>query len=507
MSRKRVLFLGISLTFIWLGVFRLGQIPGEWYGDISNVHEYVSQILRGEWPFYFFQSPGPVYHYVIVPIIMVIGQSYTDYKIASVIVGLIGLLAMYLLAREIDEIKVGLLTMGIASSSFWYIVWARTGNSQIIIPSEVALMVFFVIRFKNSRRWRDLLWSIFAASLGFFTYPQTFILPGLFFLLLFYTFIINRTIKNKGKIIFYSLIVFLPAVLLFGKIVTNQPDNFTSGYIGSKLFKIQEMPPGTIFSILVRNAWRTATMFYIEGDAVFRVNVSRSPELDRISGGFFLIGILYWLKSKRRKYFPYILISLVLLPIPSMSPALPPIEIPNSGRTIGMVPFVYILIASGMVFLFEYLRRIPKSIKYALFFLLIVMMVYQNLLKYFIRYPEGLPNRNVPFGKIIASYIDNLPPQTHVFLTSCCWGEWGQPEPKAIYYVLKNKKGRENIVYDPFITSCDKVKKTEETLLIFNPTDINLVNQFKGCFPDGNVSWYEFSDQSIFSSLYLKRRE
>ncbi|MBI4990540.1 hypothetical protein HZB96_00420, partial [Candidatus Gottesmanbacteria bacterium] len=84
-GNKIHIFLAILLIYLAVSFYRIDSLPGEWFGDISNVHEYVTQILEGKWPFYFFQSPGPLDHYLIAPIILALGQSFLSYKIASII--------------------------------------------------------------------------------------------------------------------------------------------------------------------------------------------------------------------------------------------------------------------------------------------------------------------------------------------------------------------------------------------------------------------------------------
>ena len=121
--------------------------------------------------------------------------------------------------------------------------------------------------------------------------------------------------------------------------------------------------------------------------------------------------------------------------LPSLSPALPIAEIPNSGRTIGIVPFVMILVSSG----------VKATGKYISVFLVAIILLL-NIHKYFVEYPNGLPAKNTPTARLIAAYIDTLPSETPVYLSSCCWEEWGQPEPKAIYYQLTHPKGRTTLL-------------------------------------------------------------
>ena len=66
------------------------------------------------------------------------------------------------------------------------------------------------------------------------------------------------------------------------------------------------------------------------------------------------------------------------------------------------------------------------------------MVAVTNTRRYFVDYANGLPNHNTPFGRVIADYLEGQPAETHAFLVGCCWGEWGQPEPKGIRYLDAN---------------------------------------------------------------------
>ena len=81
LSYTFLILLVILVLFFIACIYQLNVLPEEWYGDISNVHEYVNQILSGERPFYFFQSPGPLYHYLITPIVFFYrNHGYDTYK-------------------------------------------------------------------------------------------------------------------------------------------------------------------------------------------------------------------------------------------------------------------------------------------------------------------------------------------------------------------------------------------------------------------------------------------
>ena len=495
LSKRSDKYFPVLILFVYFSIalYKLDSIPGEWYGDISNVHEYVTQILSGKWPLYFFQNTGPVYHYLISPIIYILGNRYFQYKIASVSVGGLVVVATYLMAKALSGKKIAYITTFIALISFWTIVWARTGNSQILIPVLSASTVYFAEKYNSKKRFRELLFGVLVSSAGLFTYPQTFILPILLILWLLYR-------KNfKAALISMSLIV--PVILLFSSIVARGKDNFTSGYVGTKIPKIENFYVASTYKNMATNLVKTLGMFHFRGDVSFRVNVSNTPQLDILSGLLLLFGIYYWFK-KNRAILVSIIFSILFLSLPSISPALPPIEIPNSGRTIAITPFVYMLVASGIYFIYKKING--DEVKFvSLLLILLVIMVF-NLNKYFYLYPKNLSNENVSYGKIIASYIDENKSDILIKLTSCCWGEWGQPEPKAIYYQLRNRKGRENIVYDyPFLKDCKELEDKNNVILIFNPSDELLIEKFKGCYPGAIKYDHREKGYDVFSAVYI----
>jgi len=83
-----VLALATTATVLFMRLFQLDQLQAEIYGDIAIVYEYIADIQAGNWPTYFSLSSGPLYHYLIMPIIALTGPSYFGMKLASVVVSL-----------------------------------------------------------------------------------------------------------------------------------------------------------------------------------------------------------------------------------------------------------------------------------------------------------------------------------------------------------------------------------------------------------------------------------
>ena len=365
--KAKILLLLIFLLAVSLRLYHIVELPGEWFGDISNVHEYMMEILEGKWPFYFSQSPGPVYHYLIFPFVLFFrNQGYETYKYSSILVSLAGLWGAYLFVKELSGRKIALLTTFISSFSFWYLVWSRIGNSQIMIPALVSFSSLFLIRFVKFNRISDLIRTMAVVSLGWYIYPQTFILPPFIFVfILFYllTRITNREIfQHLTVFVIVALLGILPFILIIESQNKNFEGNFgATGYLGKKIFPVFEMSGSKFFGKLGKNLAASYMILHVEGDKTFRVNVAGKPQLDRISGVLFILGIIFMIRKYRRVFTIYIILLLLVLPLPSVSPAIPETEIPNSARTIAVIPSVYLLVGLGFWQMFILLRKLISS--------------------------------------------------------------------------------------------------------------------------------------------------
>src|SRR3989338_6953585 len=302
MKRNIKIVLGISFLFLATRLFFIESIPGEWFGDISNVHEYVTEVLDGKWPFYFFQSPGPLYHYLITPIVMFSkNHGFETYKIASIMVSFLSLAAIFYFVKEISGKRLAYITCLILSTAYLHLIWSRLGNSQIAIPLLSAITGYYTVKYLKKKRFRDALLAGVSASSGWYLYPQTFILPFSFFIFYFVLFLFSRKTKSllePAIILFLMFLIFLP----FLSIVKRQPDNFgPEGYVGQKVIPGFYMKPAEIIKTMLNRYLKIAGMFHLVGDDTFRINVVRKPHLDKISGIFFLAGFIYFLRKKRIK--------------------------------------------------------------------------------------------------------------------------------------------------------------------------------------------------------------
>ncbi len=494
------------IVFLVISSIKIFELPGSWYGDISEEHEYLTRILSGEFPYTFVVGAGPVYHYLITPIVAILGQSYETYKIASVVVGVLGIVAIFFLANELSSRRLAFFAALITALSFWYISWSRTGSTPVVVaPLLSSLTVLGAVRFRKNHRIHELVLGIFASSLGLFTHPSTFLLPVVFFILLLSDAIIYGSKRKMIALMLGVLVGFLPAFILFTGIIREQHALFLDphGYIGRKVFGIFQEDPWSLLSRTGIYARKTLLMLHVTGDQTFRVNVPGSPHLDPVSSVFFLVGLAYWIVRKKNDA-RFVTASMVILVLPSMFPTALPGEVPSMTRTLVATPFIFLTIAGGLDLISRAIARVKPLLGYGAVVFLFLLIGAFNLTKYFREYPKTLPNRNSAFDKIIASYIDTLPLTTPVFLTSCCWGDWGEPEPKAIYYRLTRKDGRSQFITKKFIRTCDDVPLVQPVVLIGRPDDEDFYELVRSCFPMGTGKIHEDRlGQRVFHSYFI----
>ena len=428
----RPLALTTIAVVLLLRLVDLKNLPSDLYGDIAIVIDYVNDIQHGGWPTYFNLSSGPLYHYLIMPVIWVTGVTYLGIKLASVLVSLAIILVTYLLGRELLDDTLGLLAAFCAGVSCWLLVFSRLGNSQILVPLLTIGAAYYALRAVRTGLRFDLVACALMSALGLYTYPQNFILPAVTFILLACLFWLGPGMRWKDLLIFAGLsFVF---ALPFAGIVWRNPEDFFGGYIGEKL------PVGNEWLALIPgNLLRQLLSLHIHGDITFRSNPASLPQLDPLSGLLFLVGFSFWLLNKqRRQLSPVIFVPFLLLQLPAALVRNAE-EVPSASRALGIVPFVAVLVASGLWWLIN-VRRIPPHVSRLILPLALTVLVALNGYRYFVVYARGLPNQNTAFGQIIADYIDQLPPQTQVYVIGCCWGDAGQPHPYAISYGVSSPR-------------------------------------------------------------------
>lgn len=462
------------LTLIFVVVvrlWRLDSLQSEMYGDISTVYQYVLDVKNGVWPFYFALSAGPLYHYLIMPVIWIAGLSYHGLKVASVLASLATLAFTYLAARRLAGAAFAVVAAFIAGISCWLLIFSRLGNFPIIVPLLTMAALWLLVRYVQDRNRWDLYACAAVCALGLYAYPQAYLLGPAVALTLLALYPGGFRMHRREWFTFFA--IFILCALPFVSMVIEDPVVFTSGYLGAKI-----QVEGSVASALLGNLLRAFGAYHLAGDPIFRSNPLERPHLDFLSGLLFLAGLVYWLRRPRRSLGLLLVLPFVLLHIPSILAISDLGEVPSATRTLGVAPIASILVAGGLWANFQFIReRWSHRAAWAVSAVILVLIAGVNARSYFVDYISNLPYHNTPIARMITDYADMLPPETQVYLSGCCW-ESGMPEPLSIEYEMAHPGNFRRIEADKL--SCSTVDS------LFGPAVI--IWSFREPLPSPNLA-------------------
>ncbi|MBI2617816.1 glycosyltransferase family 39 protein [Candidatus Gottesmanbacteria bacterium] len=505
MKKQVLLFLILILGAIFR-LYQLDSLPGEMWGDVAEGFEFTQFIFDGKWPWYFVLGNGPLFFYFAAVPSLLLGLSFFSLKLSSVLIGLALIFVTYVFAKELAGTKVALLTSLFIAVSRWPVTLSRLGMMIILVPFTVIVVFYLLLKAFQTNRLRYWIGSGLTLGIGLYNYPVfamvmpiTIFVVGICFLLVQK----SKSTRYVKGILLACAAFFLIAFSFIQMIWVEKDVWFAPGsYFASKLVTAD----GTLLpdwnERLIDNIKRSAGMFHIQGHSSFRVNVSNVPHLDSISGVFFLIGLV-WCVVRMKKYRYLVFIPLLLLQLPQILVLNVPGDVPNAGRSSGVIPFTYFLVAMGLMFYYKVLRRfhIPLFFSIPLILIIFAHVVYVNTFLYFVTYAYGLPNQNTAYSKILARHIDALPQNVSIYLGACCWGDWGQPDGKPIYFSLSNRK--RNVVNQRLVSSCEDID-ARPAEVILSPKEKEKAALFDDC-GKGTVQTDSENGQEIYSYIEIPK--
>ena len=190
-TRNRSLIAALVLgIIIVLGAFyRLYQIdvlpPGDGY-DPAWYGVDALDILAGKLPIFLPTNFGRevMFSYLTTLTVWLFGAVPAAIHIASALVGILTIPAIYLVAKELFAEEEGvlgdygaLLAAFVLAVSYWHLSWSRFGVRAILIPLFACLTFYFLLRgFRTGSRWSYVLTGV-VLGLGMYTYQAARIIP------------------------------------------------------------------------------------------------------------------------------------------------------------------------------------------------------------------------------------------------------------------------------------------------------------------------------------------
>ncbi|MCX7956209.1 MAG: glycosyltransferase family 39 protein [Patescibacteria group bacterium] len=452
-NKEKIFLVLVFLLAFFLRVFKLDNIPAEIWGDVNEHIIYTKEILSGKLYWDFFGGDGPVFDYLTALFFLIFGKNFLAIKITTVFIGMLILYFAYLILKKITQKKfIQLTTIFLMTSSFWLVSFSRQAKPYILV---LLFVEFFIYFFLNKKYFL----SGIILGIGLFVQSS-------FWGMIFFAFLNWKIFLSFSP---FFLLIFLHQ--LYPQIILS-----STSYLGEKTGYYLSFNQ-KIYNFF-ENIFDNLQSIFLKGDIVFRHNIPNRPILDVFLSLFFIFGLIIFLREmftiKNKLKINLFLISVFIFSqFASFLDITNPLNSPSFGRMIGAGFFIYYICSLGLSGFYYKLRQINLKFTNIFIFFIFTFIFFKNFYDYFFIYPKTLPNNNIPYGKIITDDIKKENKKIIKIVYGCCWGEWGQPEPKSILNYLE----KENIKYFDFFEKnelCNFVKNQKQDVLIYTQKNINI---------------------------------
>jgi 4-amino-4-deoxy-L-arabinose transferase-like glycosyltransferase len=500
-SRDTLLVLGIFLVVVFFRTYQLQQVPPEMISDHAEKLLDVYDVLHQQPHIFFPRNTGrEAFQFYLIALTAKLfgtGLSFLTMKIGTVLCGLLTLLFIYLLGKEIANRRAGLLAMLFAGIAYWPNVISRLALRFTLYPFFVAPTLYYLIRGLRTSKRNDFIIAGLILGLGLHTYTPIRILP-LVVLAAFFLYLIHRqsggvrkiTLQRLVILVLAAFIVFLP---LF-RYATENPEMFALRTF-TRLSSWERPLPGPAGVIFLKNLWNAMVMFGWNDGTVWASSVPYRPALDVITAVFLYLGMaLVLIRYLLRRHWLdiFLLLSVPLLMLPSILSLAFPEENPNLSRTGGALVPVFIIVGLSIDgFMHGITKKLPapagKRLAYGSVIFLFILSSFQNYNLVFKQYQNGylLSSWNTSeMGQVVKNFSETLGSPDNVWLVG--YPYWADSRLVGINSGYPAKD------YGIFPEQLEMTKdQAGAKLFLIYPGDENTVAILKELYPDGWLQVYD----------------
>lgn len=191
---SKLILLTILLLASFFRLWRLNEVPVSLFGDELDVGYHAYSILKtgkdysgNAWPLHFHSLAEwrtPLYLYSVVPTVALFGISPLGVRLPAAIFGIIGILGLYLLVKELfKNEKLALISALVLTLSPWHIQYSRAAFevTELLAFFLIGLYLFFK-SFKDGK-WLWLSASLLVTTPLIYSTAKLFTPPLLLFLI------------------------------------------------------------------------------------------------------------------------------------------------------------------------------------------------------------------------------------------------------------------------------------------------------------------------------------
>ncbi len=355
MLRHTSILASIIALAAVLRLWGIGSAPMALQYDEAVNGLMAMRILAGEHPDLLMLKDGrePIHFYLVAASIAVLDKTPGALRLPFVL-GSIGLvLAVWLLARELFERKVGLLAALLCAGTLWPVYVGRYGTRSVLFALVTTLALFSAARAWHSRAigWWVVAGLLFGIS--HYTYPvNLFVLPAIVLVLVGAALQRSEAVRENGRgiavMIAVTALLAFPMWLYRGVSLTqsfSRPQHLAVFYAGQG--------PVDFVKTLAAQTALVLRMFFLRGDANPLHNIPGRPVFDAAMALPFFWGLATLTQAcyRRRGMVIAAWAALFLLPTFLSKSA------PHFLRAIGILPVLFVFPALGLLNAHRWLCR------------------------------------------------------------------------------------------------------------------------------------------------------
>ena len=508
----RVFFILVLVVTVFSLIFRLKdlrELPPEVISAQVETYYSVSEIPQGR-DFIFFSRntvPEPLNYYWANLVSQFSGRTLKmeTIRLANALAGLLGILFVYGIGRQIANRWVGLVAAGLAGVSFWLVLQERAAIGGGLVFPLMAAALFGLLKGLDEQDRRFYLLSAVAVGLG--------LISNKIFLIYPLVAIVVMLCWKKGKSIRAMQLLGLVGVGLLISIITAIPlvraiSMEPMSYLAPILARIGEYEvsyPGSPLSIFIGNFIKALGIVNWSNQGSWVDSIANRGAVDGVTAVFFLAGIITLTKqyqlSKDWKLLALLWLYPVLL-LPSVLALAFPTENPSMTRAVGAAIPVLLLAAYGIVGVMKV--AIPALRQKSLAAAVIAGVLILG--------PIVVSNNNLVFQQYAYQYkqsawnVSEIAEVVNRFYSS---GRQGLSYLISYPYWVDSRavaismgRAEQNLSL-PGTEIANTLTTSIPKLFILNPMDKNSIAELQAAYPEGIISTYQSTNPDKNFILFI----
>jgi 4-amino-4-deoxy-L-arabinose transferase-like glycosyltransferase len=446
MTKKKyfILLLLILAIGAFFRFYLIKEMPGGLFPDEAANGLDINNIFKGFWTPFFGRGNGRegLFFYMLALSVKFFGRGVWQHHIVSATVGMLTILTTYFVTEKLFDKKTALLSSFLVAVGTWPIVLSRTAFRANLIPLFTTLTIYFFVRVFQAKTSLDRYLSATLAGAffagGFYTYIAFRIMVVILGFIFALMIIADRKqnfllVRSYWKSFCLAIIAFLLIFAPIGYYFLSNPGSFVGRSSQVSIFN-PDLNHGNLLGTALKVFGKSVVAYFTHGDLNWRHNVSGQAFLSPLISPFFGIGLLImtvlafrfiWQAFSGRQnnaHLKYLLLISMFwgMLVPSITTAE---GIPHGLRSIGTMPWVYIITAVTM---FEFAKRVlllwhPQwmeklyALVVVLFFATLAFTAYTQYFVYAYNSPENFEAFRSDLTTV-SNYLNAHPDKRHNFL-------------------------------------------------------------------------------------------